>query len=67
MTTKKAIIYIIIAVVFGVALGGISKLFDVDLAIYSILAPIVVFGALYGGTEMVSKKKKDDSEDSEDK
>ena len=64
MSVKKVIIYAIIAAVVGVILGGVSKLFDVDLDIFPFIAPIVIFIGLSGGTQVISKKKgdKNDSE-----
>jgi len=56
MNVKKLIIYIIIAVVTGIILGGVSKLFNVDLSIFPIIIPVVIFTALSGGTGIISRK-----------
>jgi hypothetical protein len=66
MNTKKVIIYMIIAVAIGVVLGGISKLFDVDLDIFAFIIPVVVFAALSGGAQVISKKKNDEKKDDTD-
>ena len=57
MSVKKVVIYAAIAAVAGVIMGGVSKLFQVDLDIFPIIVPVVIFIALSGGTQVASKKK----------
>jgi hypothetical protein len=59
VSTKKAIIYAVIAAVIGVIMGGVSRLFDVDFGIFIFIMPTVIFSALSGGTQVISKKKND--------
>jgi len=67
MSIKRAIIYGIIAIIVGVILGGISRIWDVDLDIFPFVVPVIIFIAISGTDTMISKKhkKKDDSKDEE--
>lgn len=58
MTKKQRLSFALFAAFIGIILGGISKLFDVDLCIYAIVIPIVIFGGLAGGAHAISKKSK---------
>jgi hypothetical protein len=61
MSAKKVIIYVIIAAVIGVTLGGISRLLDIDFDAFII--PVIIFAALSGGAQVISKKKNDDTDE----
>jgi len=61
MSIKRAVIYVIIAIIVGVILGGISRIWDIDLDIYVMIIPAVVFIAISGSDIAISNKhnKKD--------
>jgi len=58
MSLKRAIIYVIIAIVAGVILGGISRIWDIDLDIFPFIIPVVIFIALSGSNAAISKRRK---------
>jgi len=59
MSIKKVIVFVVIAALIGVIMGGIEKIFSVDLSIFPFVIPIVFF-AISAGTSQVISKKKDD-------
>jgi len=65
MSIKRIIVYVIIAIIGGVILGGISRIWDIDLDIFPFIAPAIIFVAISGADTAMSKKhkKKDDSKD----
>ena len=63
MSVKNVIIYAIIAAVVGVIMGGVSRLFDVDLSIFPFIVPVIIFAASIGGAQAISKKKNDKKKD----
>jgi len=65
MSIKRAIVYVIIAIIAGVILGGISRIWDIDLDIIPFVVPVVIFIAMSGADTAISKKhkKKDDSKE----
>jgi len=66
MSVKKVVIYAAIAAVIGVIMGGVSKLFQVDLDIFPIIVPVVIFTTLSGGTQIAAIKKKGKKQVSDD-
>jgi uncharacterized protein YneF (UPF0154 family) len=59
MSGKRAVIYIVIAIVLGIALGGISRLTGVDLDAYVVIGlPLLFIAVFSGGDYFISKKKK---------
>jgi len=67
MSIKRAIVYGIIAVIVGVILGGISRIWDIDLDIFPFVVPVIIFIAISGTDTVISKKhKKKDAGKDED-
>jgi len=57
MSIKRAVIYVIIAIIVGVILGGISRIWDIDLDIYVMVIPVVVLIAISGSDIAISNKR----------
>jgi len=43
MSIKRAIVYVIIAIITGVILGGISRIWDIDQNIFPFVVPVIIF------------------------
>ena len=57
MSTKRVIIFVIIAAFIGVIMGGIEKIFSIDLSIFPFVIPIIFFAVSAGVSQAASKKK----------
>jgi len=58
MSIKRAIIYVVIAIIASVILGGISRIWDIDLDIVPFVVPVVIFIACSGSDMAITKKRK---------
>jgi len=60
MSIKKVIVFVVIAALIGVIMGGIEKIFSVDLSIFPFVIPIIFFAISTGTSQAISKKKNDE-------
>ena len=60
MGIKKVIVIVVIAALIGVIMGGIEKIFSVDLSIFPFVIPIIFFAISAGTSQAISKKKDDE-------